>query len=144
VVERNGEGEFDPVAVVGSTQGFCELLLKKKETLCQKNEDCTTALLGKSYTYSLKVDIQASQIEAYGDCTEGIAEDDPLTECQKMAQQKVFTLFSRNQATETCKKAIAAYAEKKTNLCAFMTSNLFQPYFWWVRELKDKDTTSAF
>jgi hypothetical protein len=31
VVEKNGEGEFDPIAVLGSKAGFCELLLKKKK-----------------------------------------------------------------------------------------------------------------
>jgi len=103
VVERNGEGEFDPIAVLGSKAGFCELLLKKKKVLCKgEKDDCVTALLGISYMYSLKVDIQASQMEAYSDCTEEMAKEDPLSECQKMAQQNVFTLYTSTQATKTC------------------------------------------
>ena len=48
-----------------------------KEKACEKEDYCLSNLTGESYFFSFKVDVQARQVDAYGDCIESKARQNP-------------------------------------------------------------------
>jgi len=59
-----------------------------------------------------------------------------------------FALLSDSKKTDYCrnviKKVQAVGLAKIPNMCAYISANLYQPYYWFVRNLRITDTARSY
>lgn len=93
-----------------------------------------------SYLVNQQVDIETQQIDSFSGCVMQRAEADPSQACIDIVSQPGnFDLYSAQDKADACQVAVNTWtqlknngADKKPDVCAILTSHVFQAYSWYL------------
>lgn len=127
---------------------MCAEFVKEINTLLDVKKSSLVNATRYSYLISQQVDIETQQIDSFASCVAHQAEHDPEVYCiDIMTQPNYFDLYSVQDKADTCQKAAMTWKDLKTSsvvnnsqkpdVCAILTSEIFQMYSFHLQDLSD-------
>ena len=141
-------GKYDPLSREISARSMCEEIVNEINTLLDESHSNLVNATRYSYFVSLQVDLETQQIDSYASCISSEAEADPAGICVEiMTEPGYFDLYNAEDKSDVCQQAATAWQDKKTlalvngeakpDICAILTSDIFQTYNYFIQDLSD-------
>ena len=107
------------------------------ETLDGHGKDSLSEVIRYSYLYSIDYDIESSILKQYSDCSED-ATNEPSFCLDAFNWKGDFELWSSSEAKLVCGKVMTTLQTAAvSSRCAFIISNVFEAYSFYLNKLLD-------
>mmetsp|Transcript_18510 Transcript_18510/g.24846 ORF Transcript_18510/g.24846 Transcript_18510/m.24846 type:complete len:197 (+) Transcript_18510:580-1170(+) len=139
--------KYDPISRAISSRAMCGEFVKEINELLEMNKSNVANATRYSYLISQQVDLQTQLIDTYSSCVSSDAEAKPRETCINIMLQPTFDLYSTNDKAQVCQVAVRSWndlktdaegsGDKKPDVCAVLTSHIFQSYSDHLQDLSD-------
>ena len=139
--------KFDPISRAISSRAMCGEFVKEINELLEMNKSNLANATRYSYLISQQVDLQTQLIDTFSSCVAQEAEAKPRESCINIMLQPTFDLYSTSDKAQVCQVAVRSYndlkvesegsGDKKPDVCAVLTSHIFQSYSDHLQDLSD-------